>query len=336
MWPKINGGILVRIAKQLESLSHNKYFVSSRKKKYFPLLVLTLAIVVAMHTKLIEHVLVVWIGLCLFAGGALSSIGGHLGGYFGGFYFWGLMVIVFTIFKLLCFGMDRALKSNNKVIFLIKSVFLASVFLVSVAVSIFAWRQYYYINTEAKIYPNKFYVSELGSYLGVEWKSYIELARNKDARHVVEEYWGIWSATRKISSDWPVDSVIHALGSTREVAGKILNDADFIITTRYATSPMWQPWNVSQNFWFYDELFKKLVPFVLSPLTIVWRKTKEDRLQEIIECHPAISGRYITVDATENGFYRVEINYRFSGSGRHLLQIRNNLSFGADAGLCLC
>ena len=60
-----------------------------------------------------------------------------------------------------------------------------------------------------------FHVAELGGYLKSSWKPYVETARKLSGSVVFEEYWGILSAIQRRTPDWPVDSVIHALGSKR-------------------------------------------------------------------------------------------------------------------------
>ncbi len=55
---------------------------------------------------------------------------------------------------------------------------------------------------------------ELGGYLSTDWREYIQLARSFKGT-VIEEYWGLFSATRRSFSLWHVDAVIHAMGSQR-------------------------------------------------------------------------------------------------------------------------
>lgn len=68
-------------------------------ENYFPLIVLLVASITAIKTKKLEHALVSWIGLILFVGGSLASLGGHLGGYFQAFYYWGSIVTVLTVLR---------------------------------------------------------------------------------------------------------------------------------------------------------------------------------------------------------------------------------------------
>jgi hypothetical protein len=149
---------------------------------------------------------------------------------------------------------------------------------------------------------------------------------------VIEEYWGIWSAMRQTTSPWPVDSVIHALGGSRKVAREKLQYADYIISTKFWTSPEWQPWNLSQNFWFYDELFRQWIPWASSPTTVVWRRNDHQRIAETCQCRFERDERSLIMPPIEPGFYIVDMVYYCKESGRTLLLIQNNISHGSDAG----
>jgi hypothetical protein len=179
---------------------------------------------------------------------------------------------------------------------------------------------------------NRFYVPELGGYLGKEWKDYIGLARRSPETGVFEEYWGLWSATRRIFPSWPVDSVIHALGGTRMTSRDALRSATVIVSTRYATAPDWQPWSLSQNYWFYETLLKDWAPSVLSPTTIVWHKGGRSRPFVDADCSLDSAGSTsLILRAPRAGFYEVDMQYGLSGSGRFIAMIRNNISFVAES-----
>lgn len=294
-----------------------------------PLFVLALIAILALKTRLIEHALLLWIGAVLFAGGVVASVGGHLGGYFGGFYFWGMMAICVGFSRLVWLGFRRISERKSQITIISALILLG----VSMFLMIHSLNNLSSGLSGAKNDPNRFFVPELGGYLNKEWKDYINLARKTNANQVFEEYWGLWSATRKVFPTWPVDSVIHALGSTRLVAAKNLQSADTIISTRYSTSPAWQPWNLSQNYWFYEYLLKNWTPLYLSPATIVWQKSESTRPSKSIDCHFDHKGiPLLMLNAQDSGFYEIEMEYNFSGTGRALIMVRNNLSFGADAG----
>jgi hypothetical protein len=297
------------------------------EENIFPLIVLGLTVIVFIKTRSVEYALVAWIGLVLFAGGALASIGGHLQNYFQGFFFWGLMTFVIACFHLVFLGIEN---KPQELRFELAIIPIASVIVLIAAIN--EWNNFKINLANAKNDPNRFYVSELGGYLGVEWKDYINLARQTDTKQVIEEYWGLWSATRKISSLWPVDSVIHALGHTRDIARETIQDAEIIISTRNSASPEWQPWNLSQNFWFYDELVKNWRPQQLSPTTVVWHKSMAaQHLDTSVNCILSSDNHSISLIDAKPGFYRVTLEYDFLEKGRHLLMAENNISFAEDA-----
>lgn len=301
------------------------------QENYIPLFALALIACFFLRTRLIEHALLILIGAALFAGGVVASVGGHLGGYFGGFYFWGMMVICVGSFRLIWLGYVEYLVTSHKSQ-VTSHMILVSFVLASALLLLSSFNDFRAGLSSAKNDPNRFYVPELGGYLGNEWKDYIDLAKRSEETGIFEEYWGLWSATRKTFSSWPVDSVIHALGNTREDAAKDLLGANVIISTRNSTSPIWQPWNLSQNYWFYENLLRDWALSALSPTTIVWRKSKHSRRLEDVNCSVGSNGsRLLTIRAQGPGFYEIDMQYHFHGSGRYLTMVRNNISFGADA-----
>ena len=301
------------------------------KENLFPLVVLLVASILAIKTKKIEHALIALIGLILFAGGSLASIGGHLGGYFGAFYYWGSTTTSLAALRGLqlftCSRINRGTQEFSlRKIWLIVPVFFALLFVAS-------YELIRYKNNIASVKndPGRYFIPELGGYLSLEWKDYIDYVRQHQESAVIEEYWGLWSALNSSVSPWPVDSVIHALGNVRGVAQSALADADLIITTRYATSPEWQPWNLSQNFWFYDDLLSNWAPDFISPTTVVWKKTVQSREHENVKCQVSTGGDSFTIDSKDVGFFKVTLNYASSGAGRYLLMVQNNISYGSDA-----
>jgi hypothetical protein len=300
------------------------------QENYLPLFILVLTAILALRTKLLEHALLLWIGAVLFTGGSVASIGGHLGGYFGSFYFWGMMLLCVSFLRLIWMGFKKVFASYSQIT-IPSTPFLLVISILLMVTSL--------NNLESELYntkndSNKFFIPELGGYLDNAWKDYINLARNSKAANTFEEYWGLWSATRKTFSNWPVDSVIHALGNTRSIAEKNLQSADTIISTRYSTSPMWQPWNLSQNYWFYENLLRDWTPYyTLSPTTVVWHKSENKRQFKDINCiFNNNESPSLLLQAQDSGFYEIEMQYNFSGNSRSLIMVRNNISFGGDVG----
>lgn len=300
------------------------------KENYFPLLVLLLAIGVSIKTKKIEHILISWIGLSLFAGGTLASLGGHIGGYFVGFYYWGVVTTVLALLRINQIYLMKKIRSTGQLITVAESRLMIFLFLVLLAGAANKGTEYQNNLEKAKNDADRFYVPEFDGYLETQWRSYIDYIRQHNDKVVIEDYWGIWNSLNRKFPSWPVDSVIHALGSVRHNAKLALSDADLIISTRYVTSPEWQPWNLSQNFWFYDELLSNWEPDFVSPTTIVWRKTDKTREYKNIDCQ-IINKNSFSLITSAGGFYKVTLSYSPIGPGRYLIMLNNNISFGADA-----
>lgn len=297
-------------------------------ENYFPLFVLFATLLLAIKTRLIENYLIFSIGLALFAGGSLASIGGHLGGYFGGFYFWG--VVTSLIFSLKAFTL---VANSGKWLAFFRPCWLHISGLLMIGLMAGVALKDYKVNLkQAQVDQNKFYVDDFGAYLDVGFREYIKYARQNRALIAIEDYWGLWNSLNKSFPPWPVDSVIHALGNVREVSQGSLKQADLIITTRYSTSTEWQPWNLSQNYWFYDELISKWEPVFSSPTTVVWKRAHNRSAFESAACLISNDKNSFTLPQSAPGFYRITLGYSSAGGGRHLLMVRNNISYGADAG----
>lgn len=310
--------------------SHLSKVVS--RENYFSLMILFFSGIVANKTKSIEHLLLSAIGWATFFGGVLPSLGGHLGGYFGAFNYWGAVTAFLAVLRFIqVFVVERlSAKSQGWAIFEIGLVVMMFIlFMVVVAAK---WTEYKKNISAAQRDPNRFYVPEFGGYLATDWKSYIDYAREHKNSRAIEEYWGVWSSLNRSFASWPVDSVIHALGGVRKAAKQAIADADIVISTRYSTSPEWQPWSLSQNFWFYEELLLTWSPDFISPTTIVWKKSVEARVTEDVACKVTNDRRGFVIESDVEGFYSVTVNYSSTGAGRHLLMLKNNISYGADAG----
>ncbi len=297
----------------------------------FPLAVLVLVGLVFAWTRRFEHGLIAWIGLVLFAGGAVASVGGHLGGYFSAFYFWGMLTTLLVIGQTARGTAGKVFGAESRVLSVVQTGVSVLALAALLTATAGAWRQYARAVEHDWNDASRFYVPELGGYLGTGWRDYIELARQAQARQVVEEYWGIWSAVRHSLPPWPVDSVIHALGRTRSDAAAQLRQADMVISTRNWAAWEWQPWNLSQNFWFYEDLLERWDPVASSPTTMVWRKRNSARVARVVDCAPGADGQSLMVDGGAAGFYRVEFDYQFQTDGRALVMVRNNISFAADS-----
>jgi hypothetical protein len=288
-----------------------------------PLFVLVFLCILATKTKLIEHVFLLWIGAVLFAGGGLASVGGHVGGYFGGFYFWGEMVILIGLARLAYLRLHQFFSLGVIIYFI--NIMLVIFFCLSVSFMLNSVAHFKSENLIASKDTNRFYVSELGGYLSTDWKDYINLARKNSESGTFEEYWGLWSATRKTFPNWPVDSVIHALGQTREKAKSALKNAKLIITTKESAFSAWVGWNISQSYWFYQDLIREWTPIYQSPLTTVWQKSKQNISSEEVSCQ-IVDRNIFNILVNQPGLLEVNIQYFVSGF-RSLILLDNNFSF---------
>lgn len=297
----------------------------------FPLKVLLVTTIVTQRTKRVEHQLLTLIGLTLLAGGSLASIGGHLGGYFGAFRFWARMTLLLGVLRVLVLFVIHSGAVARRLARALRVPAFALALLVVGGAAAHTSQSYREARRLARNDEQRFLVRELGGYIGTVWRDYLDFARDSRYEPVVEEYWGLWSALNRSIPDWPVDSVIHALGRVRHRAAATLARAKVRISTRYAASPGWQPWNLSQNFWFYDELLASWTPVLVSPTTIVWHRTPKSRPRRSVPCRVAPDGRSFALGPDAEGFQRVRIRYHAAGAGRFLLMLRNNISFGADA-----
>lgn len=293
-----------------------------------PTLTVGLAILVAIRSRRIEHQLLVAIGFTAALGGVIPSVGGYLGAYFGGFEFWGIGTIGFaaiaSVHRLYRHEWSRA---SGKVRAVTAFVSIAGLLLTTLN----QYTSYENSTRLAKGDASRIYVSELGGYLGREWNGYIELARDNKEAVVVEEYWGLWSAISERQSVWPVDSIIHALGDSRQRAADSIEKADRIITTSAAYRGDWQSWSLTQNFWFYERLFKDWEPVYQTPTTIVWSRASESRRISPFVCDFSEGKMSLSLGNKPRGNYAVKIDYVTSETERSLIMLTNNLSGGADA-----
>lgn len=296
----------------------------------FAFLVWVSVTVFAIQKRSIEYATIAWIGLALGLGGLVASIGGHAElYYFDPFVHWGMVTALLGLARIAYWARARQVQAPLPVGYLL-ALGLA-LFVPEVVFSVM-----HYSSKRANIEQSKdyFYVSELGGYLGSNWKDYVDFARSvPTGSRVIEEYWGLVSAIRRELPLWPVDSAIHALGHVRGVASEGINKADWVITTRKRMSKPWQPWNFSQNYWLYESLFKAWSPAVFSPNTIVWQRQAGSELRKgtTATCAIVSGSNLLEVTADQAGYVELDLEYKVRAPRRTLLMIRNNASFGGDA-----
>lgn len=298
----------------------------------FALIVLGAVVLVALWTRQRHHALLAFIGLTLFLGGCLASVGGHIGGYFGAFSLWAATTTLLAVLQAGRMCLSRLAVCSETTRKGLHTGLLLAAGIGLLTGSVLKIRAYEDHLEAARSDAGRVYVEEFGGYVGAEWKDYIAYARANRYSKTIEDYWGVWSSLNGAFPPWPVDSVIHALGDVRQTARERLEKADIIISTRFATSSEWQPWNLSQNFWFYDELLSRWAPDFISPTSVIWRRVARPREHIDVACRISPERDKIILEPALAGYYRVMLDYRFSGGRRNLLLVKNNISFGGDAG----
>jgi hypothetical protein len=293
------------------------------QETYFPLVILGFLIVRFICKPTHNDFLVIWIAFVLVLGGALATIGGHMGFYFRPFMYWGVVVLFLYVIRYVRQALYHTMLTDCLNGLLCVAALVGSLCLVA-----YSGRDYQRHLTHAKQDANAFYVAELGGYLHKKWYGYIEYAKAHPHLKVTEEYWGLWSAFHKTFPLWPVDSIIHALGGVRRDAASWVVKSDIIISTHYQLSPRWQSWSVSQNGWFYDELFTNWYIDYRSPNTLLWRRRVDggSAYYPSRDCLVDPNNQSIRLKDKESGFYKIYLRYVIEASGRHLVLFQNNIA----------
>ena len=112
-----------------------------------------------------------------------------------------------------------------------------------------------------------------------------------------------------------------------------INNAQIIIVTKNEMSVTWQPWNISQNYWFYKSVLEGWEIVAESPTSIVFeRRRGVGPGWQSIGCSVSADHRIIIVDTHITGFYEINLHYKYEGQSRTLIFIQNNISFAANSG----
>ncbi len=287
----------------------------------------------------IEYTLMLFIGITLAAGGTLASVGGHLeSGYMISFIFWckatlGISLVVFILSAIARMKLGTSLL-NSIVIPIILGSVIIQLLLISENVEAYVRKR-----EVAQSDENKFFVPEMGGYLPNSWKAHVSLARDSNETTIVEEYWGIWSSISKTQTNFPVDSVIHALGDTRIQYAKILQKLpNFVVTSTPSISGPWYGWNLSANWWFYKIVLENYVPTQTSPSTLLWKKAAKRSIWPVTYCYISNDPKNpeIVIETNIPGYYEITIQYEVSElSSRTLLFVKNNLNLAFNGYLSL-
>lgn len=296
---------------------------------WWGLVIFALGGAIYLHPTL-ERFLLFLIGLILAGGGALAIFGGHRDpGYLAPFIFWcKLMLIVEAILFLQRFISEKY--KSKKYFPNIITLGICLLVLSAFTAVIDNFQAYRNEKQLAQADMSRIYVGELGGYLPRSYDKHISMARESKDIRVVEEYWGLWSAVTRAHNQLPVDSVIHALGATRDLFATTIknNPPDVVVTTTRSLSMDWQSWSLGSNYWFYKPLLQQYTPIKTSPTTMVWRKSNSATSWGIVKCEVKNGENpYFSLPESPSGFYEVDLNIKERiHDSRALILVKNNLS----------
>ncbi len=250
------------------------------------------------------------IGIICFSAGALSSIAGHYeDSYFVPFNIWAYLSLSLLILDF-CLQQIHLNKRLAKYTQIIINLVVFIILLLKLYEYLLA------LDYQEKSFPkndNYKYIQEFNGFLNSELIPYLDFIEKNKNKPIIEEYWGLWSAYTRKKSLWPVDSVIHALGSVKNITRKEMdNDISYIVTTRLRSR--WVPWNLSLNYWFYGVLLKSWHPEHLFPTTIVWTKREEPITLEEYPCDINEQKNAFSILSANEGLYEVRIEYDYNKS----------------------
>jgi hypothetical protein len=295
-----------------------------------PLVVLLFAIYLALKTRRIGVWFIAWIGFCLLLGGAVASVGGHLDWYFIPFSYWGV-VTTLTLFIWAFKSVMGNLQMSKQTYLRLGGLTIFVSFLTLAIAILWTTISVIGMRSDLSANPQMVYVDELGGYLPKQWGPYLEVSRDPRRQPIVEEYWGISSAVSGSRSQWKVDSVIHALGDLRQESQSGLADARTIVSSRFWTSPDWQAWSVSYNYWFYKELFRNWEVENITPKTVMWRKAFRPFDFPRVNCEVDPTGTSFGLPGQGSGFFEVHLGYSVKGNSRALHFVQNNISYAVGS-----
>ncbi len=285
-------------------------------------IILVYLFVTAYRTRSIERITLFVLGVSLSMGGTLPAVIGHISAH----YFQPI-----GYFTVLCIACIHVPVLRERIVAMgygfptLSLKGLCGTVLLSACFVFYSATKYDRDWTIANDDENRIFVAELGGFLPKDWSEYVAYARASAGEETIEEYWGIWSAINREFGPWKVDSVIHALGDLRGQSLVALDSVDRVVTTRRDYNPRWQPWSVSQNFWFYGVLFESWEPEEVTATTVIWRKLDRPRFKQEVACTVSTDGQGFSVNQSTPGLYSVNVEYE-PVDGRHLVFVRNNIS----------
>lgn len=277
------------------------------------------------------HRLLLWLGAMLLAGGTIATLGGHIDRYFSPMYQWGTLVLVVHALGNFRLFIEKRFPNNPRdwirTSVVVWAATLGVMNFASASSGLYLEKK---LLTSGELHY--FYVKELGGYLPNSWQSYVTFARQDVHPIVVEEYWGIFSAIRRVFPPLPVDSVIHALGKQREAATKAIGTGanTLFIVSRYGNFHKWQPWNISANYWFYQPLLERGHIVGRFPATLALTSSKTHKFIDH-RCIVNSQGNRFSLPGATAGYYEISLDSVPIGPGRHLFMVDNRIVFAANA-----
>jgi hypothetical protein len=261
-----------------------------------------------------NRVVLIFLGLNLYLAGAVATIGGH----YEPEYFWPFKFYVISSIIIIVLENIQIVKNKDITSQIIAS--LITVQLISaILISGFTILQ---IKSENKYYFDQ----KLGGFLPKEYKQYLDFISKIPKNSMIEEYYGLASAYNMNMNGSKTDSVISALGKYRLIFKKESQDKEYIITTRNKFDEVWQPWSLTQNYWFYENLFRDYSIVYTGPSTLIWKKNKSSRIFNNIDCAISPKGESFYFEAKSKEYYEVELYYNYVGKNRVVIGAENNIN----------
>ncbi|WP_139206153.1 hypothetical protein [Blastococcus sp. DSM 46786] len=298
----------------------------------WPLAVLAGIGVYALLSRSLAPLLLLFTGGSILAGGLAATIGGHTGGYFWSFVLWGSVVSAAVVVRLVVVGAARLrpvqqLLDVRRLRVGARALVSASAIAVLLSACVVAVQANWSTGSAVAGDPRYAYDAELGGYLDQDYANQVEQVRGHDG--IVEEYMGLGGVINGPNKALPVDSVIAALGSQRDLFQDRMADRPALVVTTAPSASNWVTWGLSANWWFYRELFQSYAPTQSSPLTLNWVPV-EPAVWQPVPCQ--VRESQIELAAPSAGLYEVTLQYQGPGRGsRSFTMVQNDVNVASGA-----
>lgn len=289
--------------------------------------------------KSLRALMLLYIGVCMYGAGFLSEYLGHMDDYYwAGMMLWLLFAMLALLQDIKIIGALMALL-KSKVLPYTSVVCCCLVLIVSLLKAQSSYG--FYQESIAYSQQKNVYAEDLGGYVSEDIATYLGFIRSLAERRgqppsIVEEYFGLASATGLFESVVPYDSVIHALGEDARARYLFhMHQVDYVVTTNPRFSP-WQAWNLGQNWWFYRYLHENYLVLKKFPQVVVWQRRKAPEAMvtdAVYDCNivPSVRGYELSMTPALDSEELVELNlqYEINNSllNRNLLLLDSGLSY---------